>query len=52
MATLCALPTFGQLTIVDSLNIGHLANLLDGLNVTITNMAENCPPSVRGVRRQ
>lgn len=48
LATLCALPTFGQLTIVDSLDIDDLATLLEGLNVTITNVAVNCPPGAMG----
>ena len=48
IAALFTLPTFGQLAIADSLNSSDLATLLEGLNVTITNVSVNCPPAAMG----
>lgn len=43
-----AMPIYGQLTITDSLNTGDLSTLLEGLNVTITNVEVNCPQAAMG----
>lgn len=48
IASLFAMPSYGQLTITDSLNTGDLATLLEGLNVTITNVEVNCPQAAMG----
>ena len=41
-------PATAQLTITDSLNTATLTTLLEGLNVSITNLTVNCAPEAHG----
>src|SRR5690349_7646996 len=50
LSTCCVLTvaTQAQLTITDSLTLGSIATLLEGLNVTVSNVTVNCAGSAMG----
>lgn len=43
-----SLAASAQLTITDSLTVGSISTLLEGIGVTVSNVTVNCPPSALG----